>query len=330
MTTLYLTSRGTRAQVRNGMFVVENTESKTAWSISEVTEIVCSKSIALTSDVIFTAAKHGIEILFVEGEGIPVARIWNNRFGSISTIRKHQILWLKMEDCRKYVVGLIERKVENQIQLLHLLSVRSQIALPPSAINQMNALLISVREVKSTAGNVQEHAARLRGLEGKCGALYFSAISTLLPENYRFHQRSQHPARDQFNAFLNYAYGMLYGKVETCLIRAGLDPALGMMHRDEYNKPVLTYDLIEPFRVWAEMVVTNLFLQQAIYADFTDLRADGGIWLNQYGKRILVSAMLDYLAEVIEVEGVQRSRAEHIQREAYSLANKLKKQFSEP
>jgi len=35
------------------------------------------------------------------------------------------------------------------------------------------------------------------------------------------------PAKDEFNAMLNYGYGMLYGMIERSVVVAGLDPYIG-------------------------------------------------------------------------------------------------------
>ncbi len=72
-------------------------------------------------------------------------------------------------------------------------------------------------------------------------------------------RRSRSPAKDEFNCLLNYAYGVLYSLVERGCLLSGLDPCIGLMHTDNYNKPSLVYDLIELFRVHAERVVVNLF-----------------------------------------------------------------------
>lgn len=76
----------------------------------------------------------------------------------------------------------------------------------------------------------------------------------------RFKERSQHPARDMVNALLNYGYGILYGSIQVELIKAGIDPYIGVLHRDNYNKPVLVYDIIELYRTWIDEVVFSLVL----------------------------------------------------------------------
>jgi len=43
-------------------------------------------------------------------------------------------------------------------------------------------------------------------------------------------------------------YGILRGQVETAILSFGLDPALGVFHRDGYRMPSLVFDMMEPFR----------------------------------------------------------------------------------
>ncbi len=101
----------------------------------------------------------------------------------------------------------------------------------------------------------------------------------LLPEQYRFKERSKHPAKDAFNALLNYGYGILYGKIEGSLIKAGIDPYVGVFHRENYNRPVLVFDIIELFRSWIDYVVVDLCYQQVVTDDWFNITSDGAYWL---------------------------------------------------
>lgn len=103
-----------------------------------------------------------------------------------------------------------------------------------------------------------------------------------------------------------------------------MDPFIGILHRDEYNRPVLSYDLIEPFRVWAEYVVIHLCMQQVIFPEHFRTESDGGVLLDEGGKRILITAMNEYLDDLIELRGVVRSRRNHIQLAATELAGRIR------
>jgi CRISPR-associated protein Cas1 len=74
--------------------------------------------------------------------------------------------------------------------------------------------------MKRLSGRIDARRQDMLGLEGKVARAYFNAISSIMPERYRFAGRSRNPAKDEFNAMLNYGYGVLYsmcseGEMET-------------------------------------------------------------------------------------------------------------------
>lgn len=149
-------------------------------------------------------------------------------------------------------------------------------------------------------------------------------MNLCLPEKLRFESRSQHPATDTTNAFLNYAYGMLYSCIEGALIRAGIDPYIGILHMDDYCRPVLVFDVIELYRTWADRVVYTLLSQELETDDLCSVREDGAFWLESLGRRILSQSVNDYLDEVVTENGVKRSRRTSIELYAQALAQKFK------
>lgn len=96
------------------------------------------------------------------------------------------------------------------------------------------------------------------------------------------------------------------------------------MHRDDYNRPVLVYDVIELYRVWIDYVVILLLRQRAITDEHYSVRDDGSYWLEALGRRILIQSVNDYLDEVVEINGQSRSRMTQIALYAQNLAQKFK------
>ena len=130
---------------------------------------------------------------------------------------------------------------------------------------------------------------------------------------------------DIANAFLNYGYGILYGKIEGTLIKVGIDPYVGVMHRDDYNRPVLVYDIIEMYRIWVDYVVFTLLAQDIITDEFYSIREDGSYWLEALGRRILIQSFNDYMEEMVSIKGNTRSRTTQLFLYAQDLAQKFKK-----
>lgn len=322
---LILNTFGTSLSRDNQAFVINHKDGKQRLPILGLKSIQISRGAQITSDAVLLAIENEIEILFLSNTGDPVGRVWSNKYGSISTIRKGQVNFTFSKDAIDWIKEVLIRKMENQQALILTLQIESE-ALQRIVDRTISKIDDYKLKIKSLQGEViSDIAAALRGWEGQASRIYFETINHFIPEYYQFDKRSQHPAVDVVNALLNYGYGMLYGKIEGALIKAGIDPYVGVFHRDDYNRPVLVYDVIELYRVWVDYVVITLVAQNSITDEFYSVRSDGSYWLEGLGRRVLIQSVNDYLNEVILTGGVSRSRENHIMLEAQSLAQKFKK-----
>ena len=317
---LIINKRGAKLSVENGMYRICAADLTQLVSVSQVQSIVLCPSTSLTYDAIELAIKNDCDIVLQSSSGQPIGRIWSNRFGSIAGLRKKQLEFCQSVASSEWIRNNILERIqtmESMVTITCNLSKRD-----PENITQ--AFLKIRNNIQTLQCEPQQgFFASLRGWEGQATKAYFKELSSCLPEQYRFKKRSQHPAADMFNALLNYGYGMLYARVEWALIHAGLDPFLGIMHRDEYNKAVLTFDVIESFRVWVDFPVFQLCLQNLVFPEFFEVK-NNSWWLKEEIKRILARSINDYLEEVIEMNGQSRSRLVHIKWHCQALANSIK------
>lgn len=321
---LVLNTFGTSLSRDNEGFVILAKEGKQCIPAEGITSIQISRGAQITSDAVLLAIEREIEVLFMDRSGRPMGRIWSPKYGSVSTIRKGQLSFTFSKEAVVWIRDVISRKIENQQALILMMIPRSpemEVA-ARKAINRLEDYRTKVNGVEGEI--VVDVAPTLRGWEGLASKIYFNALNLFLPEAYRFKERSQHPAVDITNALLNYGYGLLYGKIEGALIKAGIDPYVGVMHRDDYNRPVLVYDVIELYRVWVDYVVCSLLMQQVITDEYYSVRDDGSYWLEALGRRVLIQSLNDYLDEVITLKGVSRSRLNQISLYAQSLAQQWK------
>jgi CRISPR-associated protein Cas1 len=322
---LVLHTFGTCLTKDNDAFMVLHKDGKQRIPPKDVKSILIHRGVQISSDALLLAIENEIEVLFLERGGKPAGRVWSNKYGSISTIRKGQLAFSESKEAVRWITGMIASKIENQQALLWTFAA-SQSELNNEVEKAALRLENYRKKVNGLQGEmVSDIAAQLRGWEGITSKIYFEQMNAFLPERYRFEQRSQHPAMDVVNAMLNYGYGMLYGKIEGSLICAGIDPYIGILHRDEYNRPVLVYDVIEKYRIWVDYVVFKLAMQNIIGEEYYSLKDDGSCWLEGLGRRVIIQSMNDYLAEVISIGGVERSRMTHIDLFTQNLAQKLKK-----
>lgn len=310
----------------NEGFVINTRDGKQRIPAVGIDSIQISRGAQITSDAVMLAIEKEIEVMFMDKTGKPIGRIWSPRYGSISTIRKGQLNFTYSHNAVEWIKEVLLKKIENQQALMLLFNNGNH----PEVKTEKNiARLEDYRtKIRKLDGEiVNDIAPMLRGWEGQASRIYFSTINTFLPEQYRFSVRSQHPALDITNAFLNYGYGILYGRIEGALIKAGVDPYIGILHRDDYNRPVLVYDIIEMYRIWVDYVVYTLLAQNVITEEFYSVREDGSYWLEALGRRVLIQSLNDYMDEVITQKGVTRSRLTMLSLYVQSLAQKFKEEL---
>lgn len=327
---LFIDTYGTYVHIKDEMFEIripdaENKKEykKHHFAAQKVSSILMSKASAISTDAIILALKFNVDIVFLEYDGHPLGRVWHCKLGSTTRIRKAQLKASMNQEGLWWVKEWVGKKMMNQIEFVKDLK-KHRVAMSDfldEKVKKMEDLHISVSllEGESTV----DIADTLRGLEGTSGRLYFETISYVMPKEYQFAGRSSRPAKDIFNAFLNYAYGMLYGKIEKSLIIAGTDPYLGFLHRDDYNQLSMVYDFIEPYRTYADKVVFRLFTGKKVKKSHAD-EITNGYSLNKEGKELLVNAYNNFMdVDTIRYKGRNQTRTNAIQMDAHAFANRL-------
>ncbi|MFM2392282.1 MAG: CRISPR-associated endonuclease Cas1 [Bacteroidota bacterium] len=316
---IFVNTFGTSLRIKEGLISIKFQDKINQVPLGKIKSISIARGINISSDVIYECLEYGIDLILLERSGRPAGRLWNNRFGSISTIRKNQLDFASSSHVISWIVTNIREKFENQSELL--MCFLSMEDAHETLINQTIKRLETLGERLGDYLEMpfDEAAARIRAMEGQASKIYFECINKHLPNRYQFAKRSKRPALDMTNSMLNFCYGMLYGQLESALIKSGLDPYIGFFHRDEYNRPVLTYDVIEPFRPWADWVVIHLCTNEIMDETFFEV-SDGGYWLAGDGKRIVVQHFIDFFEEIIDYKGNHFSRVMQLTKRTQQLA----------
>ena len=322
---LVLNTYGISLSRDNEGFVISSEDGRQRIPAEGIKSIQIGKGALISSDAVMLAVEREIEVLFMDRSGKPVGRIWSPRFGSISTIRKGQLNFTYSKQAVAWIKDVICKKIENQQAMI--LTIRTEDDRAKRIAERSIARLDDYRKkISKLEGEiVHDIAGTLSGWEVQASKIYFETLNEFIPEKYRFSARSQNPATDVANAMLNYGYGILYGKIEGALIKAGIDPYAGILHRDDYNRPVLAYDVIELYRVWIDYVVFSILAQDIVTDEYYSIRQDGACWLEPLGRRVLIQSVNDYLDDIVTVKGLSRSRETQISLYAQNLAQIFKK-----
>lgn len=324
---IHLNSYGTYLHIKDQLFEIrkktDGVVEKHHIAAHKVKSIWVGQGIAFSSDAVQLAVKNNIDIVFLEYNGTPIGRVWHSKMGSTSLIRKKQLEASLSELALIYTKEWLNQKLQNQADFITDLQKhrKQHQAYLEDKVLRIGGLQQSIQQLQ--AAHVDDVADQVRGLEGTAGRLYFETISFVLSKNYQINGRSYRPAKDAFNAFLNYAYGVLYSRVEKTMIIAGIDPYVGFLHRDDYNYKSMVYDFIEPYRMFADKVVFRLFAAKKVNKAHTD-DITNGCRLNKEGKVLLIEALNKHLEEDrIRYKGKNQTRATIIQFEAHQFANQL-------
>ncbi|MBC7186474.1 MAG: CRISPR-associated endonuclease Cas1, partial [Calditrichaeota bacterium] len=221
----------------------------------------------------------------------------------------------------RLVIDWVSAKVQNQIDFLQELA-RHRPGKSELLAEYLTTLRSALADLKQLTGTIEARRSAVMGIEGGAGRAYFAALSFLIPDPYKFQGRSRQPAKDEFNAMLNYAYGILYSMVERACLLAGLDPFVGFLHADNYNKKSLVFDLIEPFRIIAEETTFYLFSKRQANKEHFDY-LHNGVTLNAEGKKLLIAAFNARMEERVRYRGRNIMRRDIIQFECHRVANLL-------
>jgi len=323
---LVINTYGSYLQKNGDCFKVKKDDQVFEVSVKKVSSIMITTAAYITTDAIKLAMDHNIDIIFLDEFGDPFGRVWHSKLGSTTLIRRRQLEIAGIEDGLKLAVSWVINKFDNQIELLkRLRNTRTQKSAEITAY--IEKLENGRSSLDNISGTIDDRRGTIMGIEGSGGRIYFECLSFLMPDRYRFDGRSRNPAKDEFNVLLNYAYGVLYSKVEKACIIAGLDPYVGIIHTDNYNKKSLVFDLIENFRIWADETVINLFAGRKVKQEHFD-KLKNGFTLNKDGKALLIEDLSKFLDESIRYSSRNIKREDIIQFECHRIANGLIKDQS--
>jgi CRISPR-associated protein Cas1 len=318
---LVINTRGAFLKKEKNCFLVKNEEKIVEVSADKIDSILITTSATITTDAIEFAVENNIDIIFLDYHGNPYGRVWHSKLGSTTLIRRRQ-LEAEAADTGFYLArGWIAEKIQNQIDLLKDLKKNR-----PDQKDQLDTSIAKIEGLHETLlamkGSLDIKRGSIMGVEGMASSAYFDAIAGVMPEQWRFKGRSRDPAKDAFNCLLNYGYGVLYSQVERACIIAGLDPYVGFLHTDNYNKRSFVFDLIELFRVHADRTVVNLFSKKQVTPALFD-PVPGGLYMNKEGKALLIGALNEMLDREIEYHGRNVKIRNTIQMECHRIANGL-------
>ena len=322
MQQLVINTYGTYLKKKDDCFQLKNEDNVIDVSPKKIKSIVISTGCFLSSDALKLAVENNIDVIFLDEFGNPFGRVWHCKPSSTNLIRRKQLEISSSEEGFQMAKEWITEKLNHQLKFLDKLASKRSTE-KQGKIKEFQEKIEDLRvKIKNSQGFQEEIREQLMGYEGNAGKNYFSALGYLIPDRFKFSGRSMRPAQDEFNCMLNYAYGVLYSLVERAIILAGLDPYIGFIHTDDYNKKSMVFDLIEQYRFYADEIVFHLFSQKKVNDEYFE-KIKNGFSLNKEGKKVLIAALNEHLDSTINYRGRNIKRRDSIQFDCHNIANLL-------
>lgn len=310
MSTLHITAPGIFLGVGKNRFVVKE-RGKVIQAIpkTQIERIIINaKGVSISSSVIETCSKSKIPIDFIDHSHTPYASLISHQaFLPQTAIRQYELFF--RGDGLYLAKEFIEGKAKNQINYLKYLNRYHQSL--DETIASMSMMLKKMKQDAQTSSEVM-------GFEGMISAYYWSGLQQVIEPSWGFKARITKGARDVVNSALNYAYAILYGKVQESLVKSGLSLYVSYLHVPDAGKPTLVFDMIEEFRSFVvdRTVFTMLNRNEPIRVDETGL-------LTPLARKRIAENVLERLGSYTTWKKESRKISNIIQHQAYLLSRHI-------
>jgi CRISPR-associated protein Cas1 len=294
LNTIYVTSEDAwlRKDRENLVIEVEGVERGRV-PLHMMEGVVCFSRVGASPAVMAACAENGIGLSFLTPNGRFQARVEGRRSGNVLLRRTQYRIADDLERTLPVVKGIVAAKAANQRTVV-MRALRDHAAKMSDEVRE--ALQAVERQLSHAARRslAAKDVAELRGIEGDCARLYFSAFNGLIrrdePE-FTFAGRSRRPPLDRVNALLSFLYAMLGHDCRSALEAVGLDPQVGFLHADRPGRASLALDLMEEMRpVLADRLALSLINRRQVAANDFIVEEGGAVRMSDDARKTVLVA----------------------------------------
>jgi CRISPR-associated protein Cas1 len=277
LNTLFVTTQGSYlAREGEALLVRVEKQTKLRVPIHTLGGVVCFGRVGISPSLMGLCGERGVAISMLSFNGRFLARVNGFTSGNV-LLRREQYRRADLPEGSAAIArAMITAKVANARSVL-LRSLRDYPDAAGSSFVRSAAerMALSLQDLSREGQTLDS----LRGMEGEAANAYFGCFNHLITnqqDSFVFRGRSRRPPLDNVNALLSFLYAMLAHDARAACEAAGLDAAVGFLHRDRPGRPGLALDLMEEFRPYiADRLALSLINRKQVGpAGFTT--AEGG------------------------------------------------------
>lgn len=289
LNTLFVTTQDVYLrQEGEAVAVMKEREIMARFPLHALNGIVTFGNVMISPYLVAKCAELAVTVSCLDGYGRFLVRMTGPISGNVklrlAQMRAYEDTAHKGEIARNFVIG----------KLMNARSVVMRRMRDHGETGRLNGAADALRGVLARVRDSPPDAARLRGLEGEAGAVYFSAFNDLIvPDNSAFEiaSRNRRPPLDPMNALLSFLYTLLAHDCRGACEQVGLDPQIGFLHEIRPGRMSLALDLMEEFRsVMADRLALSLVnLKQVEAKDFVKTESGAVVMKDDARKTVLAA-----------------------------------------
>ncbi len=283
-TVVYVDRPGSLMRSRGERMVVEyQGETRFRLNLKRIRQVVCVGRVGMTTPFMHRAVRDGIDVMLLDDYGGPGGRL-TSLAHSDPTARRAQY---RIADDEAAARELARAFVDGKIANMRVSLLRAGRRAPDPAVASTAETLAITRLVLADAAS---HEVIL-GHEGTATREYFRAWRRIIGNDWGFAARERRPPPDPVNAMLSFGYTLLVQEAIAALEMAGLDAAVGFLHRARWGRPCLALDLIEEFRpVIVDAVVLRCLSTGIVRFEEFETTPDRGCRMNARARQAFLAA----------------------------------------
>lgn len=291
LNTLYVFTQGAYLRKESETVVVRiDKQPKVRLPLLNIGSIACFGRVGISPQLMGHCGQQGIAITFMTEHGRFLAAVNGFTPGNV-LLRREQYRRADDLDSAKLIArACIIGKLANYRTVLRR-GVRDQ-----SESEATQRLARTANRIDMAIRTLSESLTldQLRGMEGEFSAEYFGVFNDLITaqqKQFVFSGRTRRPPKDKVNAMLSFLYSMLTNDLRSACEGAGLDAAVGFLHRDRPGRPSLALDLMEEFRsVLVDRLVLSLINRGQVKPNGFVEDPGNGIRMNDTTRKLIVAA----------------------------------------
>ena len=239
---LVISDYGTYLGLSNQRLYVKQQDNIKYYPLNRLCTVsIAKRGVSISSDLIEMVSARGIKLFFLDFRGVAHSALLGESQHGVVAIRIAQ-----MKAVEKHSLSLakifVTAKLKNQRAVINYYHKYHAQAALIEAANEINLCITK----SASATDIDT----LLGFEGAAASAYFQALRQARLLSSTFIRREGRGSHEINNSMMNIGYAVLSSYLLNCIINAGLEPYLGVMHKKRPGKMSLVLDLMEEYRAW--------------------------------------------------------------------------------